>query len=656
MTTTPVHQANAPQSPLPGVIAAIPIDPTFERLRVHALTIVTCQMARYGNTLTEGHRNALNQACTLILGAASGRTSGRYAIGMPCGAGKTLAVAATIFAAWELGLGFTCAIAANTVRALVLLRRDLRMLGLPVDLIGLRYSKDRKELRAELEGEDGVTDDDIDSTGDDDRPVMLVSHAHIRGTRGSLFAMHKGQPRNILIWDESFLTANTGALFVSELRAACMHPALREQITKQTVLMGLLDGALSAIDAELDAQRRGRAPSALDLVGGVDMDTARRQLGNIRAGGAALAQGSRKVLADFLHLAERRTVSLYAGNINETAFLHYEPAVDPSWSNVVVLDASHPIRLLAQRSGIVDATTVDMRNARRYDKVRVRQHIVAAGKTTQANGKARELAARIVADEVPADEGILIGCFKAELPKLRKTLADDGVDLSARLSDGRPRVNFLTWGRETSSNAFKHCKHVVIVGLFRHNPAALAAMLAGQADDPRARPTLEMELSETASALLQAMHRGACRTTGQGGQAEETTVHLIDRERAMRDILKASMPGMQWDFIGDAEAKPTKVEALQGAIAEYLNGQPAVVGSISVKGLKGAMAGAASAIGKVSPRTWTPAIKTGALRAGWHVDKRSVVRGDPFDLTKLDLRGVVPRQSHSGSRRLGFPL
>jgi hypothetical protein len=547
----------------------------WESLRSEALARVRKAITNYGNSISSLHDQALDDIVSAMARQAHGLNRGRYAYAAPCGAGKTQAVVALIAAAHALGQPITLAVAANTIRALCLLKRDLMRAGVPESLIGLRHGKNEAELAEELAGE-CVPPSAMRDTRADDRPIMLVSHSRIRGPHGALFASHQGQPRNLLIWDETLFTSHAGTLLVRDLRTSDRH--FEGDPLCSPLLSAFIKSTVARIAQEIDAQRGGRFPSALDLGRDFDLDQIRRDATCLRGPATAVHRAAVETVQQIIRLAERPASVALTGNGSEAeALIHYRIVVDAAWDNVAVLDASHPIRTLAQLSGIQDATTEAMRACKTYGAVRVCQHRVAASRSTQgsvgaAGREGMRLAAQII-QSIPDNEPILIFAFKSTKRRLIEELNKEGISLSDRVN-GEPRIRIETWGRETSSNAYSRCTHVLLVGVLRRNLPDLAASVSGERDDllhrddsARLRAT---RLSEMGSCVLQAMHRGACRTVDSNGEAGAMTLHIIDQQTGLRELLTDSLPGVHWQIEEPGKARSETFRGSQAVFSVLL--------------------------------------------------------------------------------------
>lgn len=594
--------------------AQMKLDIRVELLRVAGLTLLRAAIEGYHDGISAARHEALKDLMTGLAEQALGATRGRFAYALPCGGGKTQGVVALIAAANSLGLRLTFAVSANTIRALCCIKRDLMNAGVPERDIGLRHSKTAKELSGELAGEEGAAEmAEMADTGDEDRPIMLVSHSRIRGAKDrALFIEHKGQPRSLLMWDETLFASDHGTVSLEDLRASVTRVGGGLSANAPS-LHAFLRLATGRVQAELDAQERGDGPSTLDLAEGIDLDAVRKEASSLWAGGGGVRREAVKCVRGVVRLAGRPLAVAVTGDGYSDALIHYTISVDPALTNIAILDASHSIRILAQAGDVKERTTEAMRSFKRFDNVRVRQVKVPAGKSTQtgsgrgAKEPARQ-AARII-HSIPDSEAVLIVTFKDASGRLLGVLRDEGINLDARV-DGRPRISVLTWGNETSTNAYSHCKHVILVGVLRRDLGDLAASVAGEVDDllhRRSKEQLhEVSRSEMGHCVLQAMHRGNCRTSDVQGQAGDMTLHIIDKELGLQEVLGESLPGVRWET-EDPKKGESRTGRAQQAVIDTLSTLPATVAEISSDELKrAAIAASGVTLGKAG---WTKAIK-----------------------------------------------
>ncbi|WP_377158399.1 hypothetical protein ACFJIX_05845 [Roseateles sp. UC29_93] len=430
---------------------------------------------------------------------------------------------------------------------------------------------------------------------------MLVSHARIRGQRdSSTFALHKGAKRHLLIWDESLITADVQVLTWLDVKSAVerLLPELHD-----SCLAHWLRDALLAMQADLDAQRMGVKPQPIDLRGSLDLDEIQALACQLRSGGSPLRVAAVKAVRQLTKLATHPISMALTGNgMSGDGLIRYTVAVPAELDNIAVLDASYPIRELTHNHAILDGTTSAMRTCKRYDRVSVRQLCLATGRTTLQThpDRLKEMVSALAASvaDIPMDEAILIFTFKGDddatlLAKVRRELGERGVDLEARLFNGRARINWLTWGNETSLSEYSHCQHILLGGVLRRSPLDLSASAAGREDDLCYRPTSEqlraIQLSEVAHCVLQAMNRGSCRNVDEDGMAHAMSLTVLADIKGLHEALAESLPGIVWKIVPDLKLGPL-TQSLSARIKAHLLTQPASVNRLSIRSIKAGVA------------------------------------------------------------------
>ena len=505
---------------------------------------VIAALKGYGNVVGVKHALALRQLMDGLTKQGLGIERGRFAYGLPPGTGKTQGVIAWIAAAWELRLGLSVAVSAAQIEALCDLKRHLVCAGVPISQIGLRHSYGAQASEPD--------------TGDDDRPIMLVSHSRIRGGRNAILFSHRlGKPRDLLIWDETLMTTNAESLSWWDVKPAVDRVRSDLQAGRHAALLEALGKTVEVLGSELASQELG-GPSSPLMVSFSDLDAAQKQAETLGQRGGLMRSAAVKTVRTLLKMVQLPVAIARTGTgASGDGVIRYTVAVDPGLTNIAVLDASHPIRILARNGGVADRTTAEMRRCKSYENVSICEVPMAAGKTSLSSEASLSGVANRVAEvlrEADASEHVLLVTFKGtddRLPsRLMARLANhDGID-TAKTIDGRPRIETLTWGRETSLNTLKHCKHVILVGVLRRSLLDLAANAAAVANDLSYRPALEslreLETSEMAHCVFQAMNRGSCRVMTEPGKADPMKVTIIGNVSGVQETLRDVLPGVQW--------------------------------------------------------------------------------------------------------------
>lgn len=566
-----------------------------EELTTTAHDILLDDLVSYGNVLSEPHTDALRALVQLMTAQATGELRGRYCFDLQTGAGKTSAIVAWVAALYRLGHDHvSVAVSAAKVEALCELKRALIAHGVPAGWVGLlhSYRHDARHLKVTKEGyaSEPATHDN------DDRRIMLVTHARVRGGERSLarYATYKGAARSLLVYDESLLVSESVGVSFAEVKAAVAWlQALRPDDEALAHALSYASGCCEFIGKIL-ASASGthdvpRTPLRLPSCAPERLAEYRRAV-NIHSVAQPLV-----TLLDFSQQPVRIT------KVGGQGTIWYQVAVPAELENILVLDASWPVRYLTQiDSTIKSADTVPFVKAlavphdkiKRWDRVTVRQMKAGGGRSTlekdwntddkRSVGKSCRDIVKVVRG-VPEDESVLIFVYKAGRlnfeGRLRAALEHVGVDTLATVEfngETRHRINIATWGNETSLNEWSHCRHVVLVGVLERQTIDLSANLCGQQDALDADITRDelrrVQNGEAAHLVYQAASRGAARQM-LDGQASPMTLWMITR-RNIRKRLDHAMPGASWEWWhGEYNAKAPKrgkIADLGAAIAEYL--------------------------------------------------------------------------------------
>ncbi|MFO0453533.1 MAG: hypothetical protein ACK52I_33580, partial [Pseudomonadota bacterium] len=201
------------------------------------------------------------------------------------------------------------------------------------------------------------------------------------------------------------------------------------------------------------------------------------------------------------------------------------------------------------------------------------------------------------------DDIDLTETFKAAMKKAGID-PDETVPFERQRPDGsvvverRPRFPIATWGQETSSNEWVHCKHVLLPGVLRMPfGVTFGQYLAARDDLAAAYPKAVEEdvvRGQLAGAIYQAASRGSCRSTTADGKARPMTLYLVDKDAGLRAEVSKLMPGARWvEWEGEyrkpkSSARP-KIESEADRafvrVLQYLEGRSKHVTSMSTKAL-----------------------------------------------------------------------
>jgi hypothetical protein len=661
----------------------------IETLIEGTLNRLVKRLENFGNTVSKQHRQALREVVTAYAKISNGQESGRWAFPLAPGVGKTQSVVAFITESWRQGYfsvytantrdgstfhdidaHFSIAVAANKIEALCEIKRDLVEAGVPGELIGLRHSYQHNRAKAErfLEGHlselpDGYASEPCTEDAFS-KPILLCSHSLIHNRKGSLesFFSFDGKPRSLLIWDESLLAAQ--AKNVSKLQLedelAAMKVRQQNQLGDYAFVIESLEAVGGLLRSRLKHQEEGSPMWEVTLQEhlGPAMKLYNMLPDAYRYEGA-------KLLFDLSDEA-LKVAEVYGQD--KAAFIHSELVVPKELENIVVLDASAPIRKLMEADKsirTVGSTGMDLVS---YEDVVIRQLQWNSGRTSmdrvarRSGTEPRAIFKDIieVVKSIPDDEGILFFTFKPRyshefrsMVNFEKKLAEtlDSMDLKDTIEVWDPksgelvkkdRFNFLTFGNETSTSKFAFCKNVVFCGVLWRTPADIVAHTYGQteSDVVLGKQLLkQVALTEKAYIFHQGLFRSQCRfidkvNTEGKPTAKAANIWMIYRDEMqaepMRNILRKVMPGVRWEEWKPVHYKDSsKLNGLGEKIVDWLNQQPDLE-RISTKKLKQEMA-----LQDIPKDSFTKAVKRidTEPRTGWILEGRSLVRDD-YGFTK----------------------
>jgi hypothetical protein len=605
----------------------------------HALTsgsylLLADMLERHGNRLSGAHRAALHELCGTLTDFATGSISGRKVYALSTGLGKTSAIICWLTVLHRMGeaaADVSVAVSASKVEALCSIKRALIANGVPEGVIGLKHS---------------LSDASLPSTGDADRRFMLVTHQRVRGgTNHRLFCEHRGQPRKLLCYDESLFRSDCIAIGARDIRGGLGF--LAAVVSDRPELAGTIDylQRCQGIIAEAVAKAResaGAHTSTVTLPELTDLE---------RMGYPEALQSAARKPAEQGMVEPLRELIALSGSAMRVAvtpqgegLLWHRIAVPDALTNVLVLDASYPIRQLCRLDPtLTPAGRFSDAEVKRFDNVTIKQMYAASGRNSVARSfqqerrekRAVSLEVAEVVKKIPADEAVLIFTFKSPQDSIRRILLDDlkaaGVDVQAKTASGKDRINVLTWGNETSLNDFAHCSHVILAGVLHRSLLDLASVAVGQLDDREAQLDgkwlLELMRSEVAHCIYQAISRGSCREVDLG-QAKPMTAYVI-LPWPLQPHLGPVMPGLKHAVWGPAHGGICDGAAMRMALAilDHLRKLPEETPKVSTRHIREALGVAAE-----QRKAFSRAVKQLAeLCPEWVREGQSLVRTDsPF--------------------------
>ncbi len=574
-----------------------------------ALSKLVQDLTRRGNELSPHHRAALAHLVDSFTEYATGEIQGRRAYALPTGCGKTSAIAAWVAASVELGHRIPVSIAASRVEALCSLRNELVRLGVPLGLIGILHS---------------VPDAEHPSTGMESRLIQLVTHVRIHSSHDEgnlrIVGFHEGKPRALCFFDESFFRSDSEALekkvilfAANDLESRLVAneeedpswtwlPTLKEILGHAREQLGTIDAALKALRTT-DAPHQG---CSVDLR---PVPTEKRATWQAALTALDIPYHYRKSLGELWGFGGHGTYALPLGA--SSGILVGRELVPQELGNIAVLDASHPIRELAQMDPqLLDGNIYEPGLIKDYSQLKVVQ-LITSGSRTKVDKYAGPMA-KEVADLVKLQwekpGGVLIFTYKEQAigyrKKIEAALARAKVDIEATVDTmddtgatvTKPKLNWLTWGMETSRNGYEFCTTVILAGVLHRSELDIAAAIKAQAGNPLHEVTSEtvtrVLLSERAYRVQQAASRGSCRRS-TGGLASAMDLFILDRDPEMEGLIRRVMHGCTWNLqdpkhmLKAIKRDQALVDSLK--ILAYLRGLPAEVQRVSSMRVKEAL-------------------------------------------------------------------
>jgi hypothetical protein len=565
-----------------------------------AFTNLTKSLENFGNKLSIPHRKALYALVESFTDMATGKLQGRLAFPIPTGCGKTRAIIEWSAAVSKLKLPYSMVVSASRIEALCTMKRDMIKAGVPADQIGLIYTPSKA---AEKSYSEPLT------TDNENKPFLLCSHQLIRARECNLalYNTYNGKARSLVVYDES--------LFISDIETFTVK-GLCESLARWTEHFRYITNRDEHVDiSNWLTERKARIEYQFENFedGGINelpapsftltSDQEQTYARQFRKAGDS-------VLADFLSV---NGLPLRMFKYGKAAVITYRIVIPEALQNMIVLDASYPIRQLEKLDGTLkDAETlpfcqrerISFDNLKRFDLVTLYRMANRGSRSNAVEDKTKMR--RFMQDTVeiiksiPADEGVLVFVYKEKHGKdpksvLESELEKAGIDTETMLTlkNGKQarRLTIETWGNETSLNSYAHCKHVILVGILHRDLSDLAAQYAAQLDNFSTKvdgETLKtLCLSERAHCAYQALSRGCLRVMGEAGQASTMTGYIIEFEEGLEAELNTVMQGATWrewkPVYSDLVEHGKTIRTLADRLDRYLRAIPEDVSERSAK-------------------------------------------------------------------------
>lgn len=590
----------------------------------------------HGQRWSDAHASAMWQLHHAYILTGAGLTTARTAWPLAVGTGKSESIVALVKAQHEEHMAgrrsLTVLVCMERLEQLTDLYRSIIGAGVPEDFVGVHHTATAKEVAAE----DYVEPVAVDAAST--YRVLLATHGKILKGAHNIAKVNtfEDAERDLVIWDESLIKSRGVSADLKSMTAAnALFGVMASGNRDAEDAHAFFTERLKAMREAFEAGSSGPlVPPALSPEDELRFTAGVRAA--LSANGSQGSQYYRELLTDFLsHLQRPVRVLQYTNEGQRLGLIYFDTLIPPSLKRLVVLDASHSIRLLTSKHDTeLTETPVDCA-VKRFDSVTVKHLKVAAGRDAldKALPRGNSKLLREIVDEVrswPSEDKGIIVTFRARGSELRRgkgshadhiryALEQAGVDV-----DGR--VSFITWGQHTGVNTYSSAAHVLLVGVLRRDELELASAIAGQRgalDTPHVADLDEVKrvvLSEMFHHVVQAAGRGRCRHT-KDGRAEPMTLSVICSEEFPHDWWQLAMPGVKVTTWHGEHATPMaqeceKLEALRAALI----GLPSSVERVTASSLRH-LAG----LDAVAPYTYSRLL-TKLTVDGWRRTGRSFER------------------------------
>lgn len=566
--------------------------------------LLKASLAGFGNTLNTQHCMALHALLDTMTRMAEGSVTGRWAFGLPTGLGKTRAIIEWSTAVSQLKLPYTLAVSASRIEALCTLKREMMDNGIPEEMIGLLHDDAKASMKA---------------TGDNDnRPFMLVTHQRIRSKKENLdlYNFHKGQQRNLLIYDESLMVSDVEHFDYADLTGCLAHAIYKHKHdTSKAEIRNYLVECLQILEYTYEHYEEAKHDLHLITPPSVDPRISEQYAREWERDGT---------ISYFLRAANLDLRMLRSGH---TAVVSYRVVVPEELKNMIILDASYPIRKLCLYDSTIKSAEIlpsvrrsgvkPFHELKKFDHVQLYRLRAFGGRhSMEKRFRDRSMAKEVVQvlKTIPEDESVLFYVYKMNQPgstDYRQILTSEiekaGFKLTTQTPQGHQRYTIETWGNETSLNRHAHCSHVFLVGILHRDETELMGLYLGQTQDITGdidkALAQDLQLSEKAHLAYQALSRGTCRTVS-GGQARPMKGYLVEIDPEIETVLSSVMPGVQWD-----RWKPYFVPESDGLVETYIQKVLLFLKDLhEVKGIDRVSSQSLKKLMKadtVAPMTWT---------------------------------------------------
>lgn len=616
------------------------LDAPYRTLCEYASRDLRRILEEHGNTVTPQRTQDLRKVITTYCAMANRKIQGRIAFPLPTGYGKTTSIVAFLARASSMGMlgfkerhvEFSIAITAFKVSELCNLKRSLVDAGVPEELICLHHSYRYNEDYLDTDGNSTKTgyaplpatykvdpetgapmkDSDGKPLVDTRRPILLLTHnkAKTKG-EGDFEALISG--RTMLIWDESMLSTEAGAVSVMKIGEAISRlenasRSLQYSMNDTAHLKDIMEfegirktakylqTCLDEVWEEIGRQHGGLPKRVLpfdaepeilhgEMIGIID-ELLRLESSDRMA----------ECLGE-LKLFTRITRYEAAVELNRTNNNHmvvrFEIVMPDAVENIVILDASTWINVLMKLDKTI-ALPEGIQATLSYDGTTLYRIPFNSGrgeifKELQTNDRGLLDTIEEIVRRHP-NEAILFFTPKERDGVNSQALIEDylqskGHNIHAGFGDTFMRFNWMTHGNYTASNKLSHCTVMIFVGMLHKPQYVYRAQAIAQTRDLTTTITKADEARIKAAGHATDAHQGINRGAGRvikGDTAQPVNAYFTYLNNDLVEYLSTVMPGAKHEVYDTETLKPkTQFEACIRATKKYLEELPETIRKIS---------------------------------------------------------------------------
>jgi hypothetical protein len=492
-----------------------------ERINKDALSLLLDMLQEYENQITPKHEAVLSALIRGFTDIYFNRLTGDYVAPLFTGGGKTTAIIAWL-AALNKHRGkdhIPVIVSAAKVEAICQLKKDLVARGIVAEDIYLKH------------GEIGASEDSNVGVPQGGVLVILVTHTKLipRHIGNGILKGTKNK-KQLIIYDESYLRNESITLDWDELHKELENKHLEDSTHR------VIREYISLI-----SEGKSKHPRGISFKRGYTYG-----FEDIRIKLADLSEQPLRVYHDERnHLIQ----GIYKKPIPKTS--------------IISLDASYPVRKLLHWDNKLKnlfskrGYKASYKNAKDYSQLQLNliKHETTATALRRINKQGED---SLIIQElkhllslIPSEEAVLIFTLKKIKPHIEALLK---AETKLTLPDGKQRINFITWGKETSLNDFAHCKNVILVGVWNKPSHVYSGQYLAQLGDITKEASFDIEddmrQSERLHLIYQALSRGSSRKTVNGFAEPMRAFILHDKTITGLEQVFPNAPYKKFDPLG----------------------------------------------------------------------------------------------------------